>query len=95
MKLSVVIPLYNEESNVKPLLEKIHEAQNDPEFGKPLENQVQFVLVDNGSKDQTRQNLEALVPKIKNAKICYVNINTGYLPRRIVLEAEHYPLLGP
>lgn len=78
MKLSVVIPLYNEESNVKPLLDKIQDALNNSEFGKPLENQVQFVLVDNGSKDQTRKNLEALVPSIKNAKICYVDVNTGY-----------------
>lgn len=78
MKLSVVIPLYNEESNVKPLLDKIEEALKDPIYGRDIAGEVQFVLVDNGSKDQTRENLIKYSSALLNVKLCYVDTNVGY-----------------
>ncbi|MCE1186218.1 MAG: glycosyltransferase family 2 protein [Rhodocyclales bacterium] len=51
-RLSVVVPLYNEEDNVAPLLERIHLALT----GYPYPWEV--VIVDDGSADRTVENLE-------------------------------------
>lgn len=46
-RLSVVVPLYNEQANVAPLVEQIHEALLD--YGHAWE----LILVDDGSSDDT------------------------------------------
>lgn len=46
-RLSIVVPLYNEEDNVAPLVKRVHEALAN--YGHPWE----LVLVDDGSSDQT------------------------------------------
>lgn len=46
-RLSVVVPLYNEEDNVAPLVARVHEALAG--YGQPWE----LVLVDDGSSDAT------------------------------------------
>ncbi len=46
-RLSIVIPLYNEEDNVRPLLERIHQVLGD--YPHPWE----LILVDDGSSDRT------------------------------------------
>ncbi len=51
-RLSVVVPLYNEEDNVVPLLERIHLALN------PYPYPWEVVIVDDGSSDNTVPNLE-------------------------------------
>lgn len=51
-RLSVVVPLYNEEDNVDPLLERIHLALN------PYPYPWEVVIVDDGSSDNTVPNLE-------------------------------------
>ena len=45
--LSVVVPLYNEEDNVAPLVKRVHEALAD------YQNPWELVLVDDGSSDAT------------------------------------------
>lgn len=45
--LSIVVPVYNEEDNVVPLVERVHEAL--AEYGAPWE----LLLVDDGSADRT------------------------------------------
>ena len=50
-RLSVVVPLYNEEDNVVPLLERIHLALN------PYPYPWEVVIVDDGSSDNTVPNL--------------------------------------
>ena len=50
-RLSVVIPLYNEEESVMPLMERVHEALNN--YPHPWE----LVLVDDGSGDATTQRV--------------------------------------
>lgn len=44
-ELSVVVPLFNEEANVAPLVEAVHDSLEDYEW--------ELVLVDDGSRDQT------------------------------------------
>ena len=54
MRLSVVVPLYNEEDSVAPLVERLHEALADA--GRRWE----LVLVDDGSRDATAQRALAM-----------------------------------
>ena len=46
-KLSIVIPCYNEEENILPFY---HETQS---FIEKMDVEVEYVFVDDGSKDQT------------------------------------------
>lgn len=48
-KIWIVLPAYNEEGNLSPLLEKIDESMQDDGF------QYEVVIVDDGSQDQTLQ----------------------------------------
>ncbi|WP_193427069.1 glycosyltransferase family 2 protein [Pararhizobium polonicum] len=50
IELSVVVPIYNEEESVRPLVTRIREAMAD--FGKPWE----LILVNDGSTDATLVN---------------------------------------
>ncbi|MDD3354066.1 glycosyltransferase family 2 protein [Zoogloea sp.] len=52
-RLSVVVPLYNEEDNVDPLVARVHEALDG--YPYPWE----LVIVDDGSADDTVPRLEA------------------------------------
>jgi glycosyltransferase involved in cell wall biosynthesis len=47
MELSIVIPVYNEEENVEPLIQEINAAV------KPLRKPYEIVVVDDGSRDAT------------------------------------------
>ena len=47
MKLSVIIPAYNEERTIRPLFEKIYDALLDFDY--------EVIFVDDGSKDRTLQ----------------------------------------
>ncbi len=49
MKLSLVVPCYNEEGNVKPLFQLIEDSFND------LEGGAEVIYVDDGSTDTTKQ----------------------------------------
>ena len=57
-RLSVVVPLYNEEDNVDPLLARIHLALD----GYPYPWEV--VIVDDGSSDNTVPNLEKAAARL-------------------------------
>ena len=50
-RLSVVIPLYKEEDNVERLIDELHSAL------EPYSGEFEFVLVDDGSTDRTRELL--------------------------------------
>ena len=47
MELSIVIPVYNEEENVEPLIQEINAVV------RPLEQPYEIVVVDDGSRDAT------------------------------------------
>ena len=70
MKLSLVIPCYNEEENLPQLSKKIDEL---------IKNSfVQIILVDNGSSDGTRGYLNKYSKKNNTIKIVKINKNLGY-----------------
>lgn len=54
--LSVVVPLFNEEGNVRELHKRIREALQ--KIGKPFE----IIFVDDGSRDKTREECSGLSP---------------------------------
>ncbi len=61
MKISVVVPVFNEAENLQPLIEEIKQALSSYEH-------YEIIYVDDGSTDETRQTLEklgGLIPELK------------------------------
>ena len=69
MKYSIVIPCYNEEENLPQLISTIEEMAR----GRDIE----FVLVENGSKDGSYELMKTLVKDKYFIKIVKVDINQG------------------
>ncbi len=70
-KLSIVIPCYNEEMNIPLVFEKFKEAIGN-------RNDIQVVMVNNGSLDESASVFETLLPKYPFAKLVTVVKNQGY-----------------
>ncbi len=66
---SIVIPIYNEEGNVQPLIESIHNVC------KGLECEI--IAVNDGSVDQTAQELQFLTTKIPSLRVVTLKRNFG------------------
>src|SRR3990167_6736076 len=71
MKLSLVIPTYNEKENIKKLIKKV---QN--EFNKNKIN-GEIIVVDDNSPDGTGKILEKLKKKYKNLKVIHRKAKFG------------------
>ncbi len=73
VKLSIVVPCYNEEKNVPFLVEH---------FGNAFKKQsgIELLLVDNGSKDNTGHCIEEEIKRqgLSFARKVHVEINRGY-----------------
>jgi glycosyltransferase involved in cell wall biosynthesis len=66
MELSVVIPVYNEEENVEPLVHEIASVL------APLKKRYEIVFVDDGSEDETFQvltRLRAMHPQLRAVRL--------------------------
>jgi glycosyltransferase involved in cell wall biosynthesis len=70
MKLSIVVPCYNEEKNIPLILEKFN--------GVIKTDDIEVVLVDNGSTDKSEKVFNRLVPNYTFARVVKVDINQGY-----------------
>ncbi len=70
MKYSIVIPCYNEEENLPTLVSKITAFAKDKD--------LEFVLVENGSKDGSYLLMQSLVKDVPFIKIVKVDVNQGY-----------------
>ncbi len=66
-KLSLVVPMMNEEDNVEPLFKAVREALKDIDY--------EFILVDDGSTDKTVERMKALADE--RTKILIFNHNCG------------------
>jgi glycosyltransferase involved in cell wall biosynthesis len=71
MDLSIVIPLFNEEENVKPLIAEIQAAVN------PLIKRYEIVLVDDGSRDNTFQILAQMYRIEPHLRVIRLKRNFG------------------
>ncbi len=69
--VSVVIPVYNEEDNIVPLLEGLDKALQ--RLGRPFE----VIIVDDGSCDRTPQLLRSLKPKYPWLRVIILRRNFG------------------
>lgn len=70
MKLSIIIPCYNEQKNIPLILEKFEQIIK----GEDME----VILVNNGSTDDSASILDASLSKYPFAKTVLVPVNQGY-----------------
>lgn len=70
MKLSIVVPCYNESENIPLILNRFADAIK--------RDDVEVVLVDNGSTDDSAAIIEKLLPKYFFARTTKVEVNQGY-----------------
>ena len=68
--LSIVIPCFNEEKNIKSILDKFNKFSDNKKF--------ELVLVDNGSSDNTWKYIKECLPKYKFLKALRIKKNIGY-----------------
>lgn len=70
MKLSIVIPCYNEEKNISLILDGFNEVIKRED--------IELVIVDNGSNDGSKNILINLLPQYPFARSVEVKSNQGY-----------------
>ena len=68
---SIIIPCYNEEKNLPILLKRCEEVCFETE-------NLEIVIVNNGSTDNSSVVLDDLASKLSFITIVYVNVNKGY-----------------
>ena len=71
MELSIVIPVYNEEENVEPLIQEINAAV------RPLGKGYEIIAVDDGSKDNTFPALAQLYQNEPHLRVLKLKRNFG------------------
>lgn len=69
--LSVVIPLYDEAANVRPLLKQLYQVLET--LGDPFE----VILVDDGSRDETYGEIQSVLPQYLDLKAIRLRRNFG------------------
>ena len=70
-KLSLIIPCYNESKNLPTLLDKCNELFS-------LEKDIEIILVDNGSTDETSKVLDDITTDMSFITRVKVDLNLGY-----------------
>lgn len=71
MKFSIIIPCYNEESNIHQLIKRILPLQK--------KYNLEYILVENGSVDNSKEIFQREVEKqYDNISIVYIKKNIGY-----------------
>ena len=70
MKYSIIIPCYNEEDNIEKLINLLSSKSNLYD--------IEWIIVENGSKDNTRILLNNICEDKKNFKLVYIDENQGY-----------------
>ena len=70
MKYSIVFPCYNESENLPNLIDSIKRFSQN--------YNVEFILVQNGSKDNSEVLLRSLLKDVNRTTLCSVPVNKGY-----------------
>lgn len=70
MKLSLIIPCYNEAANLPLLLDRCASLAGN--------HDIEVILVDNGSTDNSSEVLQSLLPNYPHCRSVRVPINQGY-----------------
>jgi len=74
MKLSIVIPCYNESRTLLDLVERVRAACENPTTGKPIEREI--IIVDDCSQDGTRDLLRDTIAPLVD-QVLYHEQNQG------------------
>ena len=69
MKISVIIPCYNEEHTILKVIRLVHESLNRYEY--------EIILVDDGSTDNTKVLLDEYSRRDEKVEVIYHDINSG------------------
>ena len=72
VKLSLVVPCYNEEENVENFFSHVSEGM------KAYTDSYEIVFVNDGSRDKTGKKLKELLSENRNAKITVVNFSRNF-----------------
>ena len=70
IKLSIILPCYNESENIPIILEKFAAVMNRPD--------VEILFVNNGSNDASKDIFNQTIPKYLFAKVIDLKVNQGY-----------------
>jgi len=70
IKLSIILPCYNESENIPVILEKFSAVMNRPD--------VEILFVNNGSSDASKDIFSQTIPKYFFAKVIDIKVNQGY-----------------
>ncbi|MBT3394798.1 MAG: glycosyltransferase family 2 protein [Waddliaceae bacterium] len=71
MKLSIFVPIYNEEDNIPLLYKSLHDVLEN------LEHDYEVILVNDGSSDNSKALLDELAEKDKHIKVIHFRRNYG------------------
>jgi len=71
MNLTLVIPVFNEEENLKPLYKKIREVLD------PMDQSYEVIFVDDGSQDKSPQILDEIAQEDPRVKVIHFSRNFG------------------
>ncbi|TDT67888.1 glycosyltransferase involved in cell wall biosynthesis [Hypnocyclicus thermotrophus] len=71
MEISVIIPVYNEKDNIKPMIEKVENA-----LKKQFKN-YEIIYVNDGSTDGSEEILNSIAKTNKNVKVFHFTENNG------------------
>lgn len=74
MKLSIITPLYNEDENVRPLYERLTAALTK------VNREYEIIAVDDGSKDNTWEEMAAINREDPHFKVIKFRKNFGQTP---------------
>jgi len=69
MKISVIIPCYNEDHTILKVIKSVHESLNRYEY--------EIILVDDGSTDNTKVLLDEYSRRDEKVEVIYHDINSG------------------
>ena len=69
--LSIVIPVYNEEENIKPLVDEIYQSMES------LDKEWELLIVDDSSKDNTGDICESIAKVKKEVRYLQLGRNSG------------------
>ena len=70
--LSIIIPCYNESKNLEKLIKNIKKILEQVNFN------IEVILVNNGSTDNTENKLQELLKENKKIKVVNIEKNIGY-----------------
>ena len=72
MKISVIVPVYNEEDSIDLLIDKINSVEEEMES-----NTIEIILVDDGSTDKTKSIIKNLINNSSNIILISLVRNYG------------------